>query len=98
MAIRIVQSKQNARVKELRAALLHPERNPSGPVGLEGLNLLTEASRSKVEFQTVFVAQGHEAALDKFQFSDDVELLALPMEVLASAVSTESPQPIAALV
>jgi TrmH family RNA methyltransferase len=97
MAIRIVQSKQNARVKELRAALLHPERNPSGPVGLEGLNLLTEALRSPVEIQTVFIAQGHEKLLGEFQFSSSTEILAVPFEVLTSAVTTEAPQPIAAL-
>ena len=97
MAIRIVQSKQNARVKELRAALLRPAKNLGEVVALEGINLLTEAVRSGVSLQTVFVAQGHETLLNGLKLANSVEVLSLPEEVLASAVSTESPQPIAAL-
>ena len=46
MAIRIVQSKQNARVKELRAALLRPGRGDADSIALEGLHLVEEALRS----------------------------------------------------
>jgi TrmH family RNA methyltransferase len=99
MAIRIVQSKQNARVKELRAALLRPGRNGSGVAALEGVHLLAEALRSGVELETVFVAQGHEELLGELGLavSGSAEVLALPREILDSAVTTESPQPIAAL-
>jgi TrmH family RNA methyltransferase len=98
MAIRIVQSKQNARVKELRAALLRPGRGNTEVVALEGTNLLVEALRSRIEIETVFVAQGHENLLEGLGILDSVEILALPQEVLASAVTTESPQPVAALI
>jgi TrmH family RNA methyltransferase len=97
MAIRIVQSKQNARVKELRAALLRPARSSSALVALEGIHLLLEASRSGIQLVTVFIEIGHEALLEELEISPSVEVLALPREVLISAVSTESPQPIAAL-
>ena len=97
MAIRIVQSKQNTRVKELRAALLHPERNGSSQFGLEGMNLLAEALRGPVELQTVFVAQGHESLLRNLHFQDSTEIVALPFDLLASVVTTETPQPVAAL-
>jgi hypothetical protein len=40
MSVRIVQSKQNSRVKELRRALANPAREKGGLVGIEGLNLL----------------------------------------------------------
>jgi TrmH family RNA methyltransferase len=97
MAIRIVQSKQNARVKELRAALLRPGRADAVLVALEGIHLLDEALRSGLELTTVFVVRGHENLLDKLNLNDLIEVLSLPAEILASAVTTETPQPIAAL-
>ena len=97
MAIRIVQSKQNARVKELRAALLRPPRNSPDAIGLEGLNLVTEAAQSGLRITSVFVATGHEHLLETLRLPASVELLSLPAEILASAVTTEAPQPIAAL-
>jgi TrmH family RNA methyltransferase len=97
MAIRIVQSKQNARVKELRSALLRPGRGDEAVVALEGIHLLDEALRSGIEIETVFVALGYEHLLQELGISESADVLALPPEVLASAVTTESPQPIAAL-
>jgi RNA methyltransferase, TrmH family len=97
MTIRIVQSKQNARVKELRAALLRPDRGSGEVVGLEGLHLVAEALASCIIPTTVFIAQGHEHLLETLHLPPSVELLAVPPEILASAVTTESPQPIAAL-
>jgi TrmH family RNA methyltransferase len=97
MAIRIVQSKQNARVKELRATLSRPGRHDTGLVALEGIHLVAEALRSGLELETVFVAQGSEKLLEELNLGDSVEVLAMPREILASAVTTETPQPIAAL-
>jgi TrmH family RNA methyltransferase len=97
MAIRIVQSKQNARVKELRAALLRPARGTATLVGLEGVNLVSEALRSGLRIVTAFVATGHEALLHSLNLPSSVEILSVPAEILASAVTTESPQPLAAL-
>jgi TrmH family RNA methyltransferase len=97
MATRIIESKQNARVKALRAALLRPGRGDTKVVALEGLHLVSEAAQSGVEIETVFVAHGSENLITKLGISDSVEVLAMPQEVLDSAVSTESPQPIAAL-
>jgi hypothetical protein len=45
MATRIIESKQNARVKELRAALLRPGRGDPKVVALEGLHLVSEAAQ-----------------------------------------------------
>ena len=97
MAIRIVQSKQNARVKELRAALLRPRRADAAHVALEGMHLLAEALRSGTQIETIFVAQGHENLLQELGIPATADILTLPREVLDSAVTTESPQPIAAL-
>jgi TrmH family RNA methyltransferase len=99
MAIRVIQSKQNPRIKELRAALLRPGRGEADVIALEGLHLVEEALRSGTQIQTVFVAQGHEHLLESFGAIEEnaTEILAVSKEILDSAVSTESPQPIAAL-
>jgi TrmH family RNA methyltransferase len=102
MAIRIIQSKLNPSVKQLRGQLRYPDRVSSGLVGLEGVHLLQEALLSGVELQTIFVAQGHENLLSKppfavFRLADSVDVVTLPQEILDFAVSTETPQPIAAL-
>jgi TrmH family RNA methyltransferase len=102
MAIRIVQSKLNSRIKQLRAALRHPGRDSAGLVGLEGIHLLAEALRSGIEIETVFVAQGQEhllkePALAAFRLADRFDVVAVPRDVLDLAATTESPQPVAAL-
>ena len=61
MPIRIVQSKQNARLKELRRALANPGRDESGLAGVEGPNLVEEALRAGVRIATVFGAQGRKS-------------------------------------
>jgi TrmH family RNA methyltransferase len=72
MAIRIVQSKQNPRLKELRAALLRPGRGETDVVALEGLHLVDEALRSgTLIIQTVFVALGHEHLLETLGIAID---------------------------
>jgi TrmH family RNA methyltransferase len=102
MPVRIVHSKQNARLKELRRALAHPPRSGIGSLaqlaGIEGPNLLHEALRAGLKIETVFVAQGFEGLLADIGLPTGIEVLALPKEVLDSALTTESPQPVAALV
>ncbi len=95
--IRIVQSRQNARVKELRAALRKSEKTASGLVAVEGLHLVEEALRSGLSAQTIFVRSGNLPLLEGLQL-DGAEILELPADVFAGAVTTETPQGIAALV
>ncbi len=94
---RIIQSKQNPRLKELRAALQRPGRGESDLVALEGIHLVAEALRSGITLQTIFIAQGHEDILAQLNLPESTELLALPHELLNETVTTETPQPIAAL-
>jgi RNA methyltransferase, TrmH family len=94
---RIVQSRQNSRVKELRSALSHGGRSRDGLVALEGVHLVEEAIRSGLPLETIFIREGDESLLDSLLLSSDVEILVLPPELFASVVSTESPQGIAAL-
>lgn len=95
--IRIVQSKQNGRVKELRRALTHPGRD-SGPAGIEGPNLIREAIRARLRIESIFVAQGAEALLEELDLSPETDILAMPRDLLAAALATETPQLVAALV
>jgi RNA methyltransferase, TrmH family len=98
MPFRIVQSRQNARLKELRRAFAAPPRQAGGLAGIEGPNLLGEALRAGLRIPAVFVAQGSERLLDEFRLGPETEVLALPRELLSSALTTETPQPIAALI
>lgn len=96
MPLRIVQSKQNTRLKGLRKALASPGRE--GLVGIEGPNLLGEALRAEVRIKCVFVAEGFERVLDELQLPDETEILLVPRPLLDATLTTETPQPVAALV
>jgi TrmH family RNA methyltransferase len=98
MPYRIVQSKQNSRLKELRRALARPGQGAHGLMGIEGPKLLEEALRAGLRIDCVFVAQGAEHLLEGLPLPAEIEVLLLPRELLDSALATETPQPIAALV
>ena len=95
---RIVQSRQNARVKELRAGFAHPAKTEQGRIAIEGEHLLLEALASQVTVSAVFVRGGSEYLLDRLNLLESAEILSLPPEVFSSAVHTETPQGIAALI
>jgi TrmH family RNA methyltransferase len=94
----MVQSKQNARLKELRRALANPARGARSRAGIEGPNLIAEALRAGIRVECVFAAQGAERLLEALPLPPEIEVLLLPRELLESALATETPQPIAALV
>jgi TrmH family RNA methyltransferase len=98
MPIRIVQSKQNARLKELRRALAHPGRDTSSLAGVEGPKLIEEALRAGLRVPCLFVAQGADPLLEALRLPAETEVLLLPKELLDSVLSTETPQSVAALV
>ena len=102
MPLRIVQSKQNPRLKQLRRALAQPLRETSrmGRVlaGIEGPNLIEEALRAGLRFHCVFVAEGAEHQFEALKIGAETEALLLAKELLDSALTTEAPQAIAALV
>jgi len=98
MPVRVVESKDNARLKELRKALAAPGRSARGHVGIEGPHLLEEALRAALHVRTIFVAQGSEQSLGALSVPPETEILRLPAKLLASALATENPQSIAALV
>jgi TrmH family RNA methyltransferase len=102
MPVRGVESKDNARLKELRKALAAAGRSAQGHVGIEGPHLLEEALRAGLRVKTIFVAQGPnrewDRLLDMLPVPPETEILRLPAKLLDSALATETPQPIAALV
>jgi TrmH family RNA methyltransferase len=102
MPVRIVQSKQNVRLKELRQALAKPGRAVTRAghalAGIEGPNLLEEAIRAGLRIDCVFLAQSSVGLLDGLRLEPETEILLVPRELLDSALTTEAPQAIAALV
>ena len=99
MPVRIVQSKQNARLKELRRALAEPGRNERGLVAIEGPNLVGEALRTGLRVESIFVGgDGPAVSYESEKDLADIDVLLVPGDYLESILTTESPQPIAALV
>jgi TrmH family RNA methyltransferase len=98
MSVRIVQSKQNARLKELRRALVRPGRDTHGLAGIEGINLLEEALRAELHVPCVFLAQEAQDRMQGLALPSGTEVLLLPRALLDSVLDTETPQPVAALV
>jgi len=98
MPIRIVQSKQNARLKELRRALESPGRKAAGLVGIEGPHLIEEALRTGLRVRCVFVGEQAQHWVDALELSAETEVLIVPSGVLAATLTTETPQLVAALV
>jgi len=98
MPIHSVTSKDNARLKDLRKALSAPGRGAPALVGIEGPNLIEEALRAGLRLKTIFIAQGTERLLDKLHVTRDIEVLQLSKKLLDSALATETPQSVAALI
>ncbi len=78
-------------------ALRKGEKTASGLIALEGLHLVEEALRSGLRVPVIFVRSGSLGLLERLRVPVWAEVLELPPDIFASAVSTESPQPIAAL-
>ena len=87
----------------MRAAFARTGRDPAEPIALEGEHLLAEALRSGIPLRTVFVRRDperHDARLrllDRLRLPSLVPIVELTPPVFDSAVETESPQGIAAL-
>lgn len=98
--LRRIQGRHNAQVKDLRRAFTAAELTTSGACAIEGLRIVEEAIRSGLRFEAVFFS---ESAINKAerllpQIGSHVETLLLPDTLFSSAVPSESPQGVAALV
>jgi RNA methyltransferase, TrmH family len=98
--LRRINSRQNARVKELRRAFAEAAPNERGEVAVEGMHLVEEAIRSGLRLSTVFFSEAARERAHKLlpQLSSHTEVLLLPDEVFGNAVPSETPQGIAAMV
>jgi TrmH family RNA methyltransferase len=98
--LRRIGGRHNALVKELRAAFAHGELTPDGYCAIEGMRILEEAIRSGLKFKAVFFRASAENRAERLlpQLAAHVETLLLPDKLFASAVPSETPQGVAALV
>lgn len=98
--LRPVTSRQNALVKELRRAFQQGEPTPDGYVAIESVRIIEEAIRSGLRFKAAFFRFSAKQLAERLlpQITSQAETLVLPDEVFQSAVATDSPQGVAALV
>ena len=94
-----ITSSANARVKALRASLSGKASKPGDLLGLEGEHLIEEAHRAGYSFETVYLREGSDAPREPSAFLDTLrarDWAVLSRDVFEGAVSTQSPQGIAA--
>lgn len=98
--LRRVHSGQNALVKELRRAFADAVPNADNQIAVEGMHIVEEAIRSGLRLTTVFFSESARERVHRLlpQLAASTEALLLPDEVFASAVPSETPQGVAALV
>jgi RNA methyltransferase, TrmH family len=98
--LRTIEGRHNSLVKELRWAFAKAEPTPDGYCAIEGLRIVEEAIRSGVRFKSVFFRASAENVAQKLlpQLGANVETVLLPDMLFDSAVPSENPQGIAALV
>jgi RNA methyltransferase, TrmH family len=98
--LRSIEGRHNALVKELRKAFAHGELTSDGYCAIEGVRILEEAIRSGLRFRAVFFSQSAENKAERLlpQIGSHVDTLLLPDKLFATAVPSESPQGVAALV
>ena len=84
----------------MRRAFAHGELTPDGYCAIDGVRILEEAIRSGLRFRAVFFSNStqNKAARLLPQIGANVETLLLPDKLFASAVPSETPQGVAALV
>lgn len=84
-------------MKALRAAFEGRASKPGEMVAIEGATLMGEALRSGIRLETVFVRQGSEEVLEELGLGS-APVVVLSREVFASAMDTNSPQGVAAVI
>ncbi|HTV64511.1 MAG TPA: RNA methyltransferase [Bryocella sp.] len=98
--LRRIDGRHNSQVKELRRLFREAAPNQRGDVAIEGMHLVEEVIRSGLRLSTVFLSESARERAHKLlpQLSSHTEALLLPDDVFASAVPSETPQGVAALV
>src|SRR5260370_24246405 len=98
--LRRVEGRHNALVKELRQAFSRGELTTTGECAIEGFRIIEEAVRSGLKFRAVFFNESAQPRAARLlpQLGSHVETLLLPDKLFSSAVPSETPQGVAALV
>jgi TrmH family RNA methyltransferase len=98
--LRRVEGRHNALVKDLRKTFAHGDLTDDGHCAVEGMRILEEAIRSGLKFRVVFFNESAIARAGRLlpQLAAHVETLLLPDKLFATAVPSDSPQGVAALV
>jgi len=98
--LRLITSPQNKQVKDLRKAFSKAELTEDGYAAIESVRIIEEAISSGLKFRAVFFSESGKARAVRLlpQLGAHVETLLLPDEIFSSAVDTETPQGVAALV
>ena len=98
--LRRVEGRHNSLVKELRSAFARAELTEAGDCAIEGLRIVEEAIRSGLRLHAVFFSESAETRAERLlpQLGAHVETVVLPDKLFSSAVPSETPQGVAALV
>lgn len=98
--LRRVEGRHNALVKEVRQAFSRGELTTSGECAIEGFRIVEEAFRSGLKCRAVFFSESAEPRAARLlpQIGAHVETLLLPDKLFATAVPSQTPQGVAALV
>ena len=98
--LRPIGSRQNALVKDLRRAFTQASPAEDGSVAIEGVKLVEEAIRSGLRLRAVFFSESAKQRANRLlpQLGHATETILLPDDIFHSAVATETPQGVAALV
>ena len=98
--LRRIEGRHNALVKQLRQAFARGERTEDGVCAIEGVRVVEEAIRSGLRFHAVFFRESARERAERLlpQIGAHVETLLLPDKLFDSAVPSDTPQGVAALV
>jgi RNA methyltransferase, TrmH family len=98
--LRRVEGRHNLLVKKLRRAFAGAEVTEEGDCAIEGLRIVEEAIRSGLRMSAVFFRESAQDRAERLlpQLGAHVETLLLPDPLFNSAVPSDSPQGVAALV
>jgi len=92
--------RSNALLKELRLAFARGELTEDSCCAVEGIRLIEEGIRSGLKLKALFVSKSGERRVQSLlpQIGSHTEILIVEDKLFASAVPTETPQGVAALV
>jgi TrmH family RNA methyltransferase len=98
--LRRVEGRHNSLVRELRRTFSRGELTEEGDCAVEGSRIVEEAIRSGLRFRAVFFSESAQGQIERLmpQIGAHVETVVLPDKLFASAVSSDAPQGVAALV